>query len=242
MLAIFKREITSFFTSATGPLSLILFLLINGLVLWVFRGPYNVFDYGFADLSAFFTLSPFIFLVLIPALTMRSFSEEKKLGTLELLLMKPLSPWQLVFGKFFGVVILGGIAILPTVVYVWAISALGTDIGNFDLGLVIGAYSGMTLLLFAYTAIGLFASTLSENQIVAFLTAIVLSIVIYLGFDSISGLLADGSLALFVENLGARAHYERMGRGVIDTRDVVYFLSVSLFFIFLTVVRLSKRV
>ncbi len=241
MLAIFKREITSFFTAATGPLALILFLLINGLILWVFRGPNNIFDYGFADLSAFFTMSPYIFLVLIPALTMRSFSEEKKLGTLELLLMKPLSPWQLVFGKFFSVVVLGIIALIPTGVYVWAISALGTEVGNFDLGLVLGAYVGMILLLLVYTAIGLFASTLSENQIAAFLTAIVLSILLYLGFDSVSGLLADGSLALFVESLGARAHYERMGRGVIDTRDVVYFLSVVCFFVYLTVLRLKKR-
>jgi ABC-2 type transport system permease protein len=241
MLAIFKREISSFFTSATGPLALVLFLLINGLILWVFKGPYNLFDYGFADLSAFFTLSPYIFLILIPALTMRSFSEEKKLGTLELLLMKPLPAWHLVLGKFLGVAILGVIALAPTGVYVWAISALGTETGHYDLGLVAGAYFGMLLLLFVYTAIGLFASTLSENQIAAFFTAIVLSIFLYLGLDSIAGLLADGSLALFVENLGARAHYQRMGRGVIDTRDVMYFLSISVFFVYLTVIRLNKR-
>ncbi|MGB5699893.1 ABC transporter permease subunit, partial [Muriicola sp.] len=172
MFAIFKKELTSFFTTATGILALGLFLTLNGLVLWVFKGPFNIFDYGFADLSAFFMLSPYIFLFLIPALSMKSFSEEKKLGTLELLLMKPMSPWKLVLGKFFGIWVLGVIALIPTLVYVWCISVLGTETGNFDGGLVIGAYLGMILLLTAYTSIGIFASTLSDNQIVAFLTAI----------------------------------------------------------------------
>ncbi len=241
MLAIFKREITSFFTTATGILALGLFLAINGLLLWVFKGPYNVFDYGFADLSAFFMLSPFIFLFLIPALSMKSFSEEKKSGTLELLLMKPISPWELVLGKFFGILVLGIIALVPTLVYVWCISVLGTETGNFDIGLVMGAYIGMILLLTAYTGIGLFASTLSENQIVAFLSAILLALFAYLGFQAISGLLLDGGFSLFVENLGMQAHYERMGRGIIDTRDVVYFISLAVFFLFLSVTRLKQR-
>ena len=241
MLAIFKREITSFFTTATGILAMGLFLAINGLLLWVFKGPYNVFDYGFADLSAFFMLSPFIFLFLIPALSMKSFSDEKKSGTLELLLMKPISPWELVLGKFFGVMVLGIIALVPTLVYVWCISVFGTETGNFDIGLVIGAYIGMILLLTAYTGIGLFASTLSENQIVAFLSAILLSLFAYLGFEAISGLLLDGGFSLFVENLGMQAHYERMGRGIIDTRDVIYFISLAVFFLFLSVTRLKQR-
>ncbi len=241
MLAIFKREITSFFTTATGILALGLFLAINGLLLWVFKGPYNVFDYGFADLSAFFMLSPFIFLFLIPALSMKSFSDEKKSGTLELLLMKPISPWELVLGKFFGIMVLGIIALAPTLVYVWCISVLGTETGNFDIGLVMGAYIGMILLLTAYTGIGLFASTLSENQIVAFLFAILLSLFAYLGFEAISGLLLDGGFSLFVENLGMQAHYERMGRGIIDTRDVIYFISLAVFFLFLSVTRLKQR-
>ena len=241
MLAIFKREITSFFTTATGILALGLFLAINGLLLWVFKGPYNVFDYGFADLSAFFMLSPFIFLFLIPALSMKSFSDEKKSGTLELLLMKPISPWELVLGKFFGIMVLGIIALAPTLVYVWCISVLGTETGNFDIGLVMGAYIGMILLLTAYTGIGLFASTLSENQIVAFLFAILLSLFAYLGFEAISGLLLDGGFSLFVENLGMQAHYERMGRGIIDTRDVFYFISLAVFFLFLSVTRLKQR-
>jgi len=241
MLAIFKREITSFFTTATGMLALGLFLAINGLLLWVFKGPYNVFDYGFADLSAFFMLSPFIFLFLIPALSMKSFSEEKKSGTLELLLMKPIGPWELVLGKFFGILVLGIIALFPTLVYVWGISALGTETENFDAGLVVGAYLGMILLLTSYTGIGLFASTLSENQIVAFLSAILLALFAYLGFQAISGVLSVGGISLFIENLGMQAHYERMGRGIIDTRDVIYFLSLAVFFLFMTVTQLKQR-
>lgn len=242
MFAIFKKELTSFFTTATGMLALGLFLTLNGLVLWVFKGPFNIFDYGFADLSAFFMLSPYIFLFLIPALSMKSFSEEKKLGTLELLLMKPMSPWKLVLGKFFGIWVLGVIALIPTLVYVWCISVLGTETGNFDGGLVIGAYLGMILLLTAYTSIGIFASTLSDNQIVAFLTAILIALVAYLGFQAIAGLFLDGGFSLFLENVGMQAHYERMGRGIIDTRDVVYFLSLAAFFLFLTVTRLKRTV
>ncbi|MEY8020126.1 gliding motility-associated ABC transporter permease subunit GldF [Muriicola sp. SD30] len=241
MLAIFKREIMSFFTTATGPLALGLFLLLNGLFLWVFKGPYNVFDYGFADLSAFFMLSPYIFLILIPALSMKSFSEEKKLGTLELLLMKPLSPGNLVAGKFLGIFILAVMALIPTLIYVWSISSLGTEAGNYDLGLIMGSYFGMLLLLLAYTSIGLFTSTLSENQIVAFLLAIVLCLFAYLGFESIAGLISDGGLSLFIENIGMKAHYERIGRGIIDSRDVIYFISISILFSYLTVTRLKQR-
>ncbi len=241
MYPIFKREITSFFTTATGILAMGFFLTVNGLLLWVFKGPFNVFDYGFADLSAFFMLSPFIFLFLIPALSMKSFSEEKKVGTLELLLMKPVSPWGLVLGKFFGIMALAVIALIPTLVYVWSISALGTETGNFDTGLVIGAYLGIILLLTAYTGIGLFASTLSENQIVAFLTSILIAVFVYTGFQGISELLADGGSSLLIKNLGMRGHYERMGRGIIDTRDVTYFVSITIFFLFLTVTRLKQR-
>jgi len=241
MYAIFKREITTFFTTATGILALGLFLAINGLLLWVFKGPFNVFDYGFADLSAFFMLSPYIFMFLIPALSMKSFSEEKKLGTLELLLMKPVSPWELVLGKFFGIMALAVIALIPTLVYVWCISALGTEPGNFDAGLVVGAYIGMILLLTTYTGIGLFASTLSENQIVAFLSSILIALFVYMGFQAIAGVLIDGGISLFIENFGMQAHYERMGRGIIDTRDVVYFISFTMFFLFFTVTRLKQR-
>lgn len=155
--------------------------------------------------------------------------------------MKPIGLWELVLGKFLGIMMLGIMALLPTLIYVWCISVLGTEPGNFDIGLIIGAYFGMVLLLTVYTAIGLFASTLSENQIVAFLIALIISLLTYLGFQAVSATLLDGSISLFIQNLGMQAHYERMGRGIIDTRDVVYFMSISVFFLFLTVTRLKQR-
>ena len=234
MLAIFKREITSFLTSATGYLVLGLFLVLNGLFLWVFKGPYNILEFGFADLSAFFLLAPSIFLFLIPAITMKSFSEEKKLGTLELLLIKPISVRSLVLGKFFGTLGLATLAIVPTVIYVFCISQLGTTTGNLDMGLVLGFYLGMILLIAAYTAIGLFASAISENQIVAFLTGLVFCFVAYYGFQAISTLFSEGAIALFVSQIGMEWHFERMGSGVIDTRDLVYFVSITLFFLYIT--------
>src|SRR5210317_112881 len=168
MWSVFKKEITSFFTTPVGYLVMGLFLVLTGLFLWVFKGPFNIFDYGFADLSLFFLLAPWIFLLLIPAVTMRSFSEERKLGTLELLLSKPLSTFSLVMGKYLGAFILVLTAVIPTLLYVGTIYELGTTAGNLDTGLVWGSYMGLVLLMAVYTAIGLFTSILTENQIVAF--------------------------------------------------------------------------
>lgn len=241
MRAIFKREITPFLTSTSGYLVMGLFLVLNGLFLWVFKGPYNLFEYGFADLTAFFMLAPWIFLFLIPAIAMKSFSEEKKLGTLELLLIKPMTLTRLVLGKFFGILGLALITILPTLLYVLCISELGTITGNLDMGLVTGSYIGILLLVGTYSAIGIYASTLSENQIVAFLLALLLCFIGYYGFEAISTTIADGSTALMISHLGMKAHFEGIGRGVLDTRDLVYFLSITIFFLFLTTLQLKLR-
>ena len=240
MLALFKREIRSFFTSPTGYLVSGLFLVLNGLFLWVFKGPFNVFDYGFADLSRFFLLAPWVFLFLIPAITMKSFSEEKKLGTLELLFTKPISIWQTVLGKFFGTFVLALIALLPTLLYVHTVSRLGTTMGNLDIGLVVGSYFGTLLLTACYTAIGLFASTLSENQIVAFMSGLVLCFMMYYGFEGISTVVTDGASSVLIQSIGMKHHFESIARGVLDTRDLVYFISLSLFFLFLSVVQLQN--
>ena len=241
MLAIFKREITSFLTTTSGYLVMGLFLVLNGLFLWVFKGPYNILEYGFADLSTFFILAPWIFLFLIPAIAMKSFSEEKKLGTLELLLIKPMSLTQLIVGKFFGVLGLAIITLLPTLLYVLCISELGTIPGNLDMGLVLGSYIGILLLLATYSAIGVYASTLSENQIVAFLLALLLCFIAYYGFEAISTTIPYGSMALLISKWGMAAHFEQIGRGVLDTRDLVYFLSIIVLFIFLTTLQLKKK-
>ena len=187
MKSIVLREIKSFFGSPVGYLVIAIFLLLNGLFLWVFDGEFNILKSGFADLSPFFTLSPWILIFLIPAVTMRSFSDEKKQGTIELLFTKPLSIWQIVNGKFLGAFLLIVIAILPTLVYVYVISSLGLPEGNIDMGSTLGSYFGLLFLVAAYTSIGIFTSTLSENQIVAFLIAVficfIFSYCFLVGFD-----------------------------------------------------------
>ncbi len=239
MLAIFKREIQSFFTSPIGYLVIGLFLVLNGLFLWVFKGPFNIFEYGFADLGNFFLLAPWVFLFLIPAITMKSFSEEKKLGTLELLFIKPVGIWQTVLGKFAGTLALALLALVPTLLYVYSVSQLGITVGNLDIGLVMGSYFGTFFLIGCYTAIGLFASTLSENQIVAFLFGILGCFLLYYGFEGLSSLFPEGTTAVFIQELGMRSHFDSIARGVLDTRDLVYFGSLTAFFLFLTVVQLK---
>ncbi len=238
MLAIVKREINSFFASPIGYLVIGLFLVINGLFLWVFGGNFNILDAGFADLSSFFELAPWVLLFLIPAVTMRAFSDEKKMGTLELLLTKPIKLPNIVLGKYFGAVLLICIALVPTLLYVFTLSSLGNPIGNYDVGSTFGSYIGLLFLILAYTAIGIFASTLSNNQIVAFIIAVFLCFVLYYGFEGLSSLFATD---MTIERLGMKAHFDSVARGVLDTRDIIYFLSVSILFIGLTVFKLRNK-
>ncbi|MEM9648323.1 MAG: gliding motility-associated ABC transporter permease subunit GldF [Bacteroidota bacterium] len=240
MFAIFKREVQSFFTSPIGYLIVGLFLLLNGLFLWVFKGDYNIFDYGFADLGNLFLLAPWIFIFLVPAITMKSFSEERKVGTLELLLIKPISTWKLVLGKFWGAFLLCVIAVLPTLIYVWAISKLGISEGNYDLGVVMGSYFGLLFLMASYTAIGIFTSTLSENQIISFILGILICFIFFNGFEALSTLFSSGETPRLIQGLGAKAHFDSIGRGILDTRDLVYFISTTLLFLFLTNERLKQ--
>lgn len=241
MLAILKRELISFFASPIGYLVIGLFLVLNGLFLWVFKGPFNIFDYGFADLNNFFLLAPWVFIFLIPAITMRSFSEEKKMGTLELLFIKPQSLWHTVLGKFYGAALLAMLAVLPTILYIFSIHRLGITEGNLDTGLVWGSYFGLFFLIASYAAIGLFASTLTGNQIVAFLVGVVLCFTCYYGFEALATLFSDGNTALFVQNLGMKLHFESLATGVMNTRDLIYFISISVFFLFLAVVQLNHH-
>jgi ABC-2 type transport system permease protein len=237
VLPIIKKEISSFFASPIGYLVIGLFLVVNGLFLWVFGGDYNILDAGFADLSPFFELAPWILLFLIPAVTMRAFSDELKQGTMELLITKPISLRSIVLGKYFGAVVLIVLALLPTLLYIVTISSLGNPSGNWDVGATLGSYLGLLFLVLAYTAIGIFASTLSENQIVAFITALFLCFVLYYGFEG----LASINSAFDVSYFGLKAHFTSISRGVIDTRDVIYFLSVAALFVSLTVFKLKKK-
>lgn len=237
MKALLLREIKSFFGSTIGYLVIGIFLLLNGLFLWVFEGEYNILNSGFADLSPFFKISPWILLFLIPAVTMRSFSDEKKQGTLELLFTKPLSIWEIVNGKFFGAFILIVIALLPTLVYVWVISYFGNPTGNIDLGSTMGSYFGLLFLVAAYCSIGIFTSTLSENQIVAFIVAVLICFIIYYGFEGVATALKQNNS--IVSKIGMDYHFKSMSRGVLDTRDIIYFVSVTITFLSLTVFQLK---
>ena len=238
MKAILLREIKSFFGSPIGYMVVAIFLILNGLFLWVFEGDFNILNSGFADLNPFFTLAPWILIFLIPAVTMRSFSDEKKQGTIELLLTKPLTSWQIVNGKFIGAFVLIIIALIPTLVYVFVISNYGSPEGSFDLGSTVGSYFGLLFLVASYTSIGLFTSTLSENQIVAFIIAVFLCFLFYFGFEGLSTLTA--SFSDFVASLGMDFHYKSISRGVIDTRDVLYFISVTVLFLAATVYQLKS--
>ncbi|MFV8369950.1 gliding motility-associated ABC transporter permease subunit GldF [Flavobacterium sp. LB2R40] len=238
MKSIVLREIKSFFGSPIGYLVIAIFLIINGLFLWVFEGDYNILNTGFADLTPFFTLAPWILIFLIPAVTMRSFSDEKKQGTIELLLTKPLSIWQIVNGKFLGALLLIVMAIIPTFIYVAVISSLGMPEGNIDMGSTIGSYFGLLFLIAGYTAIGIFTSTLSDNQIVAFIVAVFLSFFFYFGFEGLAGVVPNVSAA--IASLGMQEHFKSMSRGVLDTRDILYFTSITVAFLSFTVYNLKS--
>lgn len=240
MRAIFRREIIALFATSVGYLVIGLFLVLTGLFLWVFKGSFNIFDYGFADLGNFFLLAPWVFLFVIPALTMKSFAEEKKLGTLELLLIKPLSLWQTVFGKFFGTLAMALLALLPTLLYVITIYRLETDLGNLDLGVVLGSYMGLFFLLASYTAIGLFASVHTDNQIVSFIISMALCFGLYHGFDALATLFPTGELNLVVKRIGMKVHFDGFARGILDSRDLIYLGSITVFFLVLTAARLKN--
>ncbi|SCY92548.1 gliding motility-associated ABC transporter permease subunit GldF [Flavobacterium caeni] len=239
MKAILLREIKSFFGSPVGYLVVAIFLLLNGLFLWVFEGEYNLLNSGFADLTPFFTIAPWILIFLIPAVTMRSFSDEKKQGTLELLLTKPLTVWQITSGKFFGAMLLIVIALVPTLVYVFVLSSLGMPEGNIDMGSTMGSYFGLLFLIAAYTAIGIFTSSLSDNQIVAFILSVFGCFFFYFAFEAVAGLIPSASN--LISALGMDSHFQSMARGVIDTRDVLYFVSVTVLSLSFTVYKLKSH-
>jgi ABC-2 type transport system permease protein len=238
MKSIVLQEIKSFFGSPIGYLVIAVFLIGNGLFLWVFEGEYNIPNSGFADLSPFFTLAPWILIFLIPAVTMRSFSDEKKQGTLELLLTKPLSIWQIVNGKFLGSMFLIVMAIVPTFIYVWMIYDLGSPEGNIDMGSTMGSYFGLLFLIAGYSAIGIFASTLSENQIVAFIVSVFLCFFFYFGFESVATIVPR--FQELISTIGMQDHFKSMSRGVMDTRDIIYFVSITVLFLSFTVYNLNS--
>lgn len=239
MIPILKKEFNAFFASPVAYLVIGIFLLINGLFLWVFKDNFNILNAGFADLSSFFYLSPWLFLFLIPAITMKSFADEFNSGTIEILKTKPVTDWQIVLGKFLACLVLVIIALVPTIIYVYTIYQLANPIGDIDFGSIIGSYLGLLFLATSYTAIGLFTSTISKNQIVAFILGVFITFLLFYGFDALASLSTTNSY--FIQKLGINEHFKSISRGVIDTRDIVYFTSVTFFFLFITKSQLSNE-
>jgi ABC-2 type transport system permease protein len=237
--AIYIKEIRAFFSSLTGYVAVVIFLLAAAWFMWLAPGEFNVFDNGYADLNNLFTLAPWIFLFLLPAVTMRSFAEEKKTGTLELLLTKPITPTRLIAGKYFAGVTLALVALLPTFCYLYSVYMIGNPVGNIDMGGAWGAYIGLFFLAAVYAAIGIFASSITVNQVVAYIVAAVLCFFFYAGFDGLSQLSVFMPVDNFILHLGINEHYKSVSRGVIDSRDVLYFVSMIVFFLALTKLSLA---
>ena len=239
MWPICKKELRQFFSSLTGYIAIIVFLLVNGLVLFVFRN--NILDNGYATLDDFFSFSPWILLFLISAITMRSFSDEFKSGTFEILQTRPISKWQVVTGKFFGSFIVALIALLPTLVYYFTVNHLASTTG-IDSGAAAGSYLGLLLLTAVFTAIGVCVSSFTTNAVVAFIISLIACVLIYFGFSAISQLpVFQNGADYYIEMLGIQFHYQSISRGVIDTRDLIYFLSLVIFFLLVTKQNLQKR-
>lgn len=241
MLAIYKREISSFFTGMTGYIVIIVYLIINSLFMWILPGEWNILDNGYASLEPLFILSPWIFLFLVPAVTMRMVAEEKRTGTLELLLSRPVTDRHIIYGKYFASITLVLLALLPTAIYYLSVTVLGETPGNIDSGGTLGAGMGLFFLAAVYAAIGIFSTTLSSNQVVAFIIAVVTGFILFTGFDSFALLPGLNKLDEFIIRLGINEHYKSMSRGVIDLRDVIYYLVAVLIFTEASRLVLSSR-
>jgi len=241
MYSLLKKEINSFLSSFIGYVTIVIFLLINGLFLFVFPTGFNIFDLGYANIDGLFLMAPFVFLFLIPAITMRMYAEERSLGTIEMLYTKPLSDFEIVMAKYLAGVFLVVLSLLPTLLYFITVYFVGMPVGNIDIAGMSGSYLGLLFLGSAFVAIGLFSSSVTDNQIVSFIVAVAISAFLYMGFELIYQLFLFGEIDLLIKNLGISAHYSSMSRGVIDSRDVVYFLSVDALFILLTKFSIGKR-
>ena len=239
MRALISKEIRGFLGSLIGQIVVVVFLLVTGLFLWVF--PNNILDAGYADLGTLFYIAPWVFLFLVPAVTMRSFSEERRTGTIELLLTKPITEMRLVLAKYLAAVVLVLLALVPTLVYWWSIGTLAVPAWNIDSGGIWGSYIGLFFLASCFTAIGIFASSLTDSQIVAFLIAVFLCFIVFIGFEQLATFDAFGALQGPIQAIGIQQHYESMSRGVIDLRDVLYFLGLNTVFLLATRTVIQSR-
>lgn len=240
MRTIYIKEIRSFLSSFIAYIVIVVFLIANGLFMWVFEDT-NVLDFGYANMDTLFELSPWILMFLVSAITMRSFSEEKKVGTIETLTTKPISDLSIILGKFFAGFTLVLFSLLPTIIYFYSIYQLGETIGNIDTGATLGSYLGLLMLGGVYVAIGIFASAITENQIVSFVLSLFVCFVFYMAFDYLGNLEVFKGTDFFLEWIGINYHYRSISKGILDTRDVIYFLSLTGLFIWLTKIVFESR-
>ncbi|MBX2970140.1 MAG: gliding motility-associated ABC transporter permease subunit GldF [Cyclobacteriaceae bacterium] len=240
MISILSREFNGFLNSLIAYMVIGVFLTAIGLLMWVFPET-SVLEYGYADMDTLFSLAPYVYIFLIPAITMKSFAEEKRGGTMELLLTRPLSDWDIILGKYLASFLLVVFSILPTLVYYFSVRALGDPVGNVDTSGVIGSYIGLILLGGVFCSVGIFASSITPNQIVAFIVAAFLSFLLFSGFDSLSALNTWSAWVLVIKQFGILYHYESLGKGLIDSRDLIYFFSVAFLFLLLTKTVIGSR-
>ena len=241
MIALFRMEISVFFSTLIGYLIIGFFLLLNSILLWSDFSDMNILSYGYADMDIFFTSAPLFFLLFIPALSMRVFTEEYSSGTIETLITKPITSLQIVLAKFLAVFVLVLFAILPTLIYVVSIYYLGESIGNLDLAGIMGSYFGLIFLCAIFSSISIYASSLSSNQIISFAFAILLNTLFYFGFDVLSQLSFFQNFDLFIQKIGISFHYEMMSKGLVKLSDIIYFVSFSILFIKLTELVINER-
>ncbi len=240
MIHVLSKEFNSFLNSLIAYVVIGVFLTAIGLLMWVFPET-SVLDYGYADMETLFSLGPYVFIFLIPAITMRTFAEESRGGTLELLLTKPLSDWDIIMGKFLACFLLVILSLLPTVIYYYSLHALGNPPGNIDTPGVLGSYIGLSLLGAVFCSIGVFASSVSNNQIVSFIVAAFLSYLLFAGFESLSQLNVWSESTLFIRELGLAYHYDALSRGLVDSRNIVYFASVTAAMLLITRINVGSR-
>jgi ABC-2 type transport system permease protein len=244
MWVLYIKEIRSFLSSLVGYIAIGVFITLIGVFMWIIPsegGGSNVLDNGFANIDPLFAIGPWVYLFLIPAITMRTFSEEKKTGTIELLLTRPLTDLQIVLAKYFAGLTLVINSLFTTIIYYYTVHTLSYPKGNVDTGGMWGSYTGLLFLGAGFVSIGIFASAIAENQVIAFIMALLLCFLCYIGFDFISESGLFGKYDAFLKGLGINAHYVSMSRGVIDTRDALYFISLIALFNLVTKLVLQSR-
>lgn len=240
MFNIYLKELNSFLSSLIAYIVISVFLVAMGLLVWVFPET-NVLDYGYSDMGVFFNMAPFVLMFLIPAVTMKMLSEESNTGTIEILVVKPVTKLQIILGKYFAALTLVIMAILPTFVYYFSLYQLSSPVGNIDTAGIAGSYIGLFLLSSVFCALGILTSSLTKNQVIAFITATFISFILFTGLNSLAGINVWSSLSLPLSKLSLEFHYNAMSKGVLDTRDIIYFIGLNVILLYFSNLSLSNK-